>query len=274
MTNILRSTLHFTRVNWSNKKTLLDFVRRDFKLRYLGSILGSYWNFVHPLAMIVIYTVVFSQVMKARLGAAGEELGTYAFTIYLCAGLLPWNAFVEVVTRGTSVFHEHASLIKKISFPMEVLQPVVSGSSLITFGISMVIYTVLLFMTGHGINWTIILVPILFFLQLLMAMGFALFLGAFNVFFRDMQQIVNIVFQVWFWVTPIVYLMENIPERLQFVFLFNPFFYFTNVYQHIFFFRRGIPWDHFGIAAALSLVTFALGCAFFSRVKNDLIDEI
>ena len=185
MIHIARSTLHFGRLNWLHRKVLVDFVKRDFKLRYLGSILGGYWNFVHPLAMILIYTVVFSQVMKAKLGSAGTDLGTYAFTVYLCAGLLPWNAFVEVVTRGTSIFHEHATLIKKVSFPMEILQPVVCGSSFITFAISMVIYAVLLFFTGQGISWSIVLVPILFLLQLLLGMGLALFLGAFNVFFRD-----------------------------------------------------------------------------------------
>ena len=229
---------------------------------------------MHPLAMILIYTIVFSQVMKAKLGDQGAQLGSYAFTIYLCAGLLPWNAFLEVVNRGTGIFHEYATLIKKVSFPIEILHTVVCGSSLVTWLISMFFFGVLLLITGHGVTWAVLWLPVFLLLQMLLGTGMALILGAFNVFFRDIQQFVNIFFQVWFWATPIVYLKDYVPENLQWVFYANPFYYFVDLYQSVLFFQRPVNTSYLAIAAVISVSVYALGCGFFVRIKNDITDEI
>ena len=141
--------------NFRNKQLIWDLIRRDFKMRYLGSMMGSYWNIIHPIAMIAIYTLVFAKVMKIRLG--GQTTSPYEFTIYLCSGLLPWTAFQEVILRGSTQFHENANFIKKIAFPKEIIQSIATGSATIIFLFSMTIYAALILGSGHGVSSAIIM---------------------------------------------------------------------------------------------------------------------
>ncbi len=99
-------------------RILLDFARRDFKLRYTGSILGTKWNYIHPLVMILVYTLVFSKVMGARLG---DQTKPFEYSIYLCSALLPWNFFVDLLTRQTSCLTDNAAFLKKMSISPIVL---------------------------------------------------------------------------------------------------------------------------------------------------------
>lgn len=268
---MLRSVVHMTRTNWQNRQLIKDLIKRDFKLKYLGSILGSYWNFVHPIAMITIYTVIFSQLMHARIG---NSQGPFSFTIYLCAGLLPWTAFSEMVTRGTVTFHENANFIKKVSFPKEILQTVVTGSSLLTLLISMSIYVVLIHLVSSPLTWVVVFLPFALICQILLASGLGMILSVLNVFFRDIQQFISIFFQVWFWLTPIVYLADLIPEKFRFFLLLNPMYYIIKIYQKIFY-EKVIP-DSRILAMALicAIFMFISGCYTVWHFKDELVDEL
>jgi len=252
---------------------IFDLVRRDFRLRYLGSMMGRYWNIIHPLAMIGLYSLVFSHFMAARIGG-GNDNNPFLYTIYLCAGILPWNAFSEAIMRGTSSFLENSHLIKKVAFPLETLPFMVAGSAAISFGISLAILVALLLGTSHGIGWPFVMVPVIFALQMIMAQGLGMIGAVLNVFFRDTQQILGIVFQIWFWLTPVVYLPDRVPEAFQYLLKLNPFYYFINIYHDTIVYQRWPNWNHLVFCAGIALVVYCLGASFLTRFVHDIPDEV
>ena len=194
-------------------------VARDFRVRYLGSALGASWAFLNPLAQILIYTLVFSQVMQARLPNGRDPLG---YSLYLCAGLLTWNYFVEVLLRSQTVFLEQANMLKKVSFPKVTLPSYVFLSASVNFAIVWGLFLALLLISGRWPGWVLVaLVPLLL-IQQVLAVGLGLVLGVTNVFFRDVAQAVGIGIQFWFWLTPIVYPLSAVPEHGRNLMAWNP----------------------------------------------------
>lgn len=270
---VKNSVLGSFAVPFKFKGLIWDLVKRDLKIRYQGSFIGKYWNVVHPLAMIAIYTLVFSQVMKAKMGG-GLEDNPFGYTIYLCAGLIPWIFFSDAVTRGTDTFVENSHLIKKVSFPLELMPIVTIGSGFVTFMISMVMYIGLIVFTGVPLANAMLAMPVAMVLMAVFALGLAMFFGAVNVFFRDTKQIVSIIFQVWFWLTPVVYFVSAVPERWKWLFALNPAYYFIAIFQSIFVTGRLPDAATLQIATALALTAFICGTLMLARCKNDIPDEI
>lgn len=129
MVSIIRSI-------WNYKNFILGMVKRDFQSRYLNSTLGLVWAIVNPLALILVYTLIFTQIMQAKLPEIESQ---WAYSIYLCAGVLPWNYFVESIQRMQNLFFEQSNLIKKLNFPKITLPVYILISSTINFVISMLI---------------------------------------------------------------------------------------------------------------------------------------
>ena len=125
-------------------------VKREFQLKYRNSLLGAVWTVLNPLAMIVVYTVIFAQVMGARLPGIDSA---FAYSIYLCAGILTWGLFVEIVGRGQNVFLENANLIKKQSFPRICLPIIIVLSAMVNFAIIFALFTLFLVLSGHFPGW-------------------------------------------------------------------------------------------------------------------------
>lgn len=262
--------------NWRHRALVMTLIRRDLRVRYLGSLLGKAWNLIHPLSMIAIYTLIFSQLMRARLGDAGANApsGPLAYTIYLCAGLLPWNAFVESLNRGARVFLDHSHLIKKVTFPLEVLPVVASGVASASFGISISILLVLAFAGGQGLTWAILGVPVVLVLQFAFATGLGMALSIVNVYFRDTEQLLQIGLQVWFWMTPIVYVESAVPKILQPVFLVNPMYWFVEAYHRMIFWGTWPDASVLFVCVGLAAVFWVGGNAVFMRCRHGVVDEV
>lgn len=267
------SALKVSKLGFMNRGLVWDLIKRDLKIRYQGSMIGRYWNVIHPLAMITIYTVVFSKVMEAKIGGRAST-SSFGYTIYLCAGLIPWMAFSETVLRGTDAFIENAHLIKKIAFPSEILPLVIGGSCGITFVISFFIYLLLLIFSGYGIGSAIVFAPVAFIMLSIFALGLAMLLSVLNVFFRDTKQVVSIVFQVWFWLTPVIYLAENAPKLWKWIFLLNPAYYFIEIFHQILVEQQWPDLKFMAMAGVISVLTFILGASMISRFKSEIPDEI
>ncbi|MFP6663162.1 MAG: ABC transporter permease [Deltaproteobacteria bacterium] len=215
---------------WDYRRFVLGMAQREFEQRYLGSALGSLWVVLNPLAMILVYTVVFGQIMRHRLPGLDDGL---SYGIFLCAGLLPWGMFTEILQRSTSVFLDEGNLIKKVSFPRTTLPAIVLFSSTLNFMIAMLVLGVLLLLTGRLPGWAILGYLPLVLLQQLIAVGLGVGLGVLNVFFRDVGQMVGILLQYWFWFTPIVYPLGVLPEWAQTALMLNPMTRIMVGYQEI-----------------------------------------
>lgn len=242
---------------------MVSLTKREFRLRYLGSMLGSYWNLIHPLIMIAIYTIVFSQVMHARLGG---QVGPYSYSLYLCSGLLAWNFMGEIINRGVNTLVDNSSFLKKISFPPLILYGAMIGSAAINFFISFgIFFIVLQFIKPVSLLYLILYFSIVL-LMALFALGIAVTLGCLNVFMRDFQQITAVVFQLWFWFTPVVYLPDIIPTYARKLLYLNPAYVFIEPLHQLLYFNHLPPLKFWGLM--LVWIFLSLGIAAFIYKKT------
>ena len=186
---------------WAFRGFVISSIRREFQARYRNSLLGALWTVLNPLAMILVYTLVFSQLMRSRLPGVDNHL---AYGFYLCAGFLVWGLFTEITGRSQSMFLDNANLIKKLSFPRICLPTVVIGTALVNFAITFVLFLLIFSAAGAFPGPALIALLPLLAIMLAFAAGLGMLLGVLNVFFRDVGQLFGIVVQFWFWLTPIV----------------------------------------------------------------------
>ncbi len=248
-----------------------NFVKRDLQVRYKGSAIGLLWSVVHPLVMLILYTYIFSAILKVRVGAPE---GTDSFAIYLFCGLLPWNAFAEGVNRSTGVILEHANLIKRTIFPAEVLPiyPVVSG--IVTQLIGLGILLAALLVTAHPLSSLIVILPAILLLQCALTVGLSWIVAAFTVFVRDLGQIVGMVLTIWVFLTPIFYPPTLIPDRLRFLLLINPMYAVVESYRSLILKGRIPPWESLAWLACVALAVFLLGHRVFTRMQGAFADVL
>ena len=232
---------------WSYRGFIGANVGREFNGKYRESLLGAFWSIANPLTMIVIYTVIFGQLLKPTL--PGHESTRFAFSIYLCAGVITWTLFAEMLGRLTNVFLEHGNLIKKASFPKVCLPAIVTLSALINFAIILA-------------------------LQVMFTLGLGIFLGTLNVFFRDVGQFTGVVLQFWFWLTPIVYTLELVPEPVRGWLQHNPMQPLIRGYQTIFLDRTFPDLGALIPLTLLSAVLLVLGARFFLKRVGEMVDEL
>jgi lipopolysaccharide transport system permease protein len=247
-------------------------VAREFAARYRNSALGMAWLILQPLAQILVYTLVFSQVMQARLpDAAGNA---FSYSIFLCAGMLTWGLFADIVGRGQTVFLDNASLLKKLNFPRVCLPIIVVLNACVSFAIIFGLFTGFLLVTGNFPGLTYVAVLPLLVLQSAFAIGLGMVLGVLNVFFRDVGQFFGIVLQFWFWLTPIVYPLSTLPAWGQNLIWWNPMAPVVIAYQGILSRGEWPQWGSLWPIAVLAVVLCAWGALLFKRCSGDLVDEL
>lgn len=250
---------------------IIGSVRREFQAKYTNSLLGVAWTLIQPLSMILVYTLIFTQVMQARLpGTAGQ----FSYSIYLCAGVLTWGFFSEICSRSLGIFIDNANLIKKISFPKICLPIIGTISAGINFLIIFSIFLAFLLFTGNlpGIAFFAI-IPLTAIVALL-ALGLGLTLGVFNVFFRDVGQFFGIFLQFWFWLTPIVYPSNILPAALQKIIRINPMVPLIQGYQNIFVHSQWPNWNALVYPLACAVVLCIFGAHIYRKKSGEMIDEL
>lgn len=259
------------RALWAYRGFILGSVKREFQIKYRNSLLGAAWNVINPLSMIVVYTVIFSEIMKARL--PGIE-SNYAFSIYLCAGVLTWGLFAEITNRATGMFVDNANLLKKLSFPRLCLPVVVVSNALLNFGIVFGLFIAFLVISGHLPGLPLLALLPLLVLQVAFAIGLGISLGMLNVFFRDVGQFFGIFLTFWFWLTPIVYPMSILPAGIQPLMRWNPMYRLITAYQDILVYDRWPNWYSLWPVAVLAVLLCAYGLYLFRRRSGEMVDEL
>ena len=256
---------------WQYRSFIRGSVIREFQSRYRNSLLGGLWTVLNPLAMILIYTLIFSQVMQARL--PGVET-PFAYSIFLMAGILPWNFFIDILNRFQSVFLENAALIKKINFPKICLPVIVLINCSINFAIVFVLFLSFLVFNNQFPGWVIFaFIPVLI-LQVALAMGLGIIVGVLNVFFRDVGQFFAIFLQFWFWLTPVVYSITLVPEVLRQILIFNPMTPIIVAYQGIFLQAQEPSWLSLWPTLVVAILLNALGLRLFRKHQVEMVDEL
>lgn len=252
-----------------NINLTLEFVKRDFVERFAGSIFGSVWSFILPLVNIMIYTIIFSNIMNARLA---QNASSFSYSVYLISALLPWTAFSTTIMRSTTIFIDKKNIISKINVTLPSMPLYINLSETVTLFISVTFYLGFLMIIGHGLSVYILMIPFIFMLQQLLAYAIGLILAVLTVFIRDLKEVVGIVLQVWFWFTPIVYVKEILPQWVQKVIVYNPVFILSDSFQNIFL-RAKLP--DMQLLNNLTVVTFILlflSYLIYIKLESDVKD--
>jgi lipopolysaccharide transport system permease protein len=256
---------------WKYRGFILGSVQREFQSKYRNSLLGAAWTILNPLAMIVVYTIIFSNVMGSRM--AGNS-SAFAYSIHLCAGLLTWGLFAEITSRGQNVFIENANLIKKLSFPRICLPIIVVFNALVNFSIIFGLFTVFLVVTGQFPGWAFAALAPVLLAQIVFAIGLGMVLGVLNVFFRDVGQFFAILLQFWFWFTPIVYVADVLPPAIRQLLMWNPMAAVVVAHQGIILEARMPAWSTLLPVCLLGLLFCAFGMRLFRKRSGEMVDEL
>ena len=250
---------------------LQELVKRDFQGRYAGSILGFVWSFVQPLWLLLLFTYVFSVILEMKL----DLQATDNFGVFLFAGLLPWMAFQEGVTRGASAITDNTQLVKKLTFPSGLLVLAVVLAAVLHELIALAVFVAVLAMMGElslsASPWLLVALP----LQLAFTLGLGLLMASVNVFFRDVAQILGMLMNGWFYFTPIVYPPSLVPDEYRFLLELNPFTPMVELYRWALLGEAGpgVPSGFWGLVAA-SVGALAVGWWLFRRLRPTFVDEI
>ena len=246
-------------------------IRREFEIKYLNSALGALWTIINPLALILIYTLVFSRIMQARLPNID---GTYAYSIYLCTGILLWSLFSEIALKAQTVFLEQANLLKKVNFPRLCLPIVVVGNGLLNFMIIAALFAVFLALVGSLPGVVVLaLVPIVA-LTVWFAVALGIALGILNVFFRDVGHFFSVVLQFWFWLTPIVYPFAILPPVAQELMALNPLAGLITAAQGVVLREVWPDWLSLAPAAVVAALMSVLAVRLYLSRGAEMQDEL
>ena len=258
---------------WAYRGFVLGSVKREFQAKYSNAMLGALWSLLSPLAMIVVYTVIFSEVMHNKLPGAGAN-ARFAYSIYLCAGALTWGLFAEIVARAQTMFIDQANLLKKVSFPRICLPVIATLNALVNFGIIFGLFTLFL-LASHTFPGPVFftIFPVLL-VQLLLALGIGMIAGVLNVFFRDVGQFVTIAMQFWFWFTPIVYPAAILPPEVRSLLGWNPMARVIQAYQQVLVKGTAPDWLDLLPVLALALLLCVFGLRLFRRRAGEMVDEL
>ena len=253
------------KVFFSYHDLIKNFIRRDLEQRYIGSLLGVYWSFISPLITLFTYILIFGFFLKVRVPAS-ESI--FDFFLYFAAGFLPWAAFQSTVLRASQAIVDNKSYIKKVPFPSEIFPLYITLSESINLLIGLFIYFIFFFALKGIPGVMVLILPFLIILQIFFTLGFSLLLSAATVFFRDIPQIINSVFQIWFWATPIVYVITMVPEEIRWILYLNPLYYFLEFYRDSLLYNTVPDLMHLGVIILITVMLFVFSLWVFQSVKR------
>lgn len=247
-----------------------ELIKRDVKGRYIGSSLGFFWSFLQPLLQLILFTFVFSYVLKISL--LGER-GVENFAFFLFSGLLPWMGIQEMLIRSTTVINEQAPLIKKLAFPPELLIFSIFGSALVHQFIATIIFIIILIIFGKFF-FSFLFLPFLMLSELIFISGFCFFFSALNPFFKDTFQAVSYISMIWFYGSPIVYPLSLVPEKLKKILHLNPLSYLIESYRDILLRGKLPDLKFYFFIPFFGLIILMFGYLFFKKLKKYFSDLI
>lgn len=249
---------------------LKELVTRDLRVRYAGSLLGFVWAFANPLWQLGLYSVVFSAILRMEL--VGE--GTRSFPAFLFAGLLPWIAISESLSRGTATVVENAQLVKKHAFPSELLVTAVTLSSLVHAAIALLVF-VLFRLFVASVTWgelPALLLGVVF--QIGLTLGVTWFLAAVYVYLRDVQHVLTFLLSALFYLTPMIYPVALVPERFRGAVESNPLSTIVAFYRAFLLGSQPPAPRRVAELAVVAILVCAGGLAFFRRFSKGFADEL
>ena len=252
----------------THKYLLYNLASREIKSRYKQSILGYFWVILNPLFQMLVLAFVFSFFVKLP-----AEFNI-PYSVFLYSGLLPWNLFFFSVSSATNSLVENDSLLKKVYFPREIIITSTILAKTYDFLLSSTVFVLFLIYYKVSISLLILYLPLILFIQILFSLGLSFILSALNLFYRDVQHLMSLVFLIWFYLTPVIYPVELIPQNFRWIYQLNPMAVLINAERRTIFGGGDLNYTSLAIAVGLSLVVFQLGYYIFKRLEGLFADVV
>lgn len=245
---------------------IASLIRRDLRGRYKGSVLGFAWTFVNPLLQLLVYTVVFSIIMRA---------GIEDYYLFLFVALIPWIFFSESLVSGAGCIRAQQEMVKKIYFPREVLPISQVTSRLVNMLLSLLVVLAVLLISGKGINLAVLpyLIPVVL-VEYMLVLGIAFIASAVTVYFRDLEYILGIVSMAWQFLTPVMYSVEMVPEELRSIFMANPMTSVIIAYRDILYYKQVPHMQTLLLATVFGIGLLIVGWFVFGRLEKHFVEEL
>lgn len=256
---------------WQYRHFVLSSIQNEFISRFARSKLGGLWIIINPLSQVLIYALILSNVLAAKIPGVENK---YNYAIYLMAGLLAWTLFSEIITRCLNLFIVHSDLMKKMSFPRITLPTIVIGSCLLN-NILLIISVLGVFaLLGHQFSMVMLWMIPLTLLVMVLALGIGLIIGVMNVFIRDISQVIPIILQMWFWFTPIVYPESIIPESYRHLLNLNPMYPIISTYHQVLVYNKAPQFDSLIVVSVIAIVLMLFSLFLFRRASAEIVDVL
>jgi lipopolysaccharide transport system permease protein len=256
---------------FSYRELLFSLTKKELKVKYRGSVLGFFWSLLNPILTMLVYTFVFSIVLRG---------GIEQFAVFLICALLPFNFLSNSVNYGAGCIISNGNLVNKIYFPREIIPLSIVLSNLVNFFFELAALFIVLGVMGYRFYIYLYLLPVLIFIQFFLVVGMTFLVSALNVFFRDLQHLITIIMMVWFFGTPIIYPLSMVPEKFQIFLKINPMTIYADYYRNIFYYVKyqesaGFPSTLDTLMAlGITILIFFIGYFVFKRLEPRFAEEI
>ena len=251
---------------YAYREMIFSLVRRDLKGRYKGSVLGFLWTFLNPLLQLLVYTFVFSTVMRN---------GINDYYLFLFVALVPWIFFSTSVSGGAKCIWAQKDMVKKIYFPREVLPISYVTSQFVNMLLSFLVIFLVLIIDGRSIKLTAILcLPLIMLIEYFLALGVTMLSSSLTVYIRDLEHILSIVVMAWQFLSPVMYSVDRIPEETRTIFYANPMTPIIVAYRDILYYGKVPEMNTLIHAALVGVVLMIIGTVIFGRLKRHFAEEM
>ena len=251
---------------YAYRAMIASLVKRDLKGRYKGSSLGFLWTFLNPLLQLAVYTMVFSVIMRS---------GIKDYYLFLFVALIPWIFFSTSLTGGASCIMMQQDMVKKIYFPREVLPVAYVTSQFVNMLLSfLAVFLVLLLARYTFYPAALLCLPVIMFVEYILALCFTMIMSALTVYIRDLEYILSILAMAWQFLTPVMYSMEQVPGEVRWIFSMNPMTYVITAYRDILYYGKMPEMDTLLSAVILGVTMLATGWAVFYRLQKHFVEEL
>jgi len=257
---------------WQQRELIAQLTAREIAVRYRGTYLGVLWSLITPLLMLLIYTLVFSIVLKVKWSDADQATRLDQFALTLFAGLIPFTVFSEVITRAPTVILSVPNYVKKVVFPLEVLPVVVLASALVHSLISVGILLGGVVLLQGTVSPTVVLLPLAYLPLILLCLGLGWFLASLGVYVRDIGQSVGLVVQMLFFLSPIFYPVSAVPEALRIVMAVNPLTTVVNSFRQTLLWQETLLWEPWARWTGITALLAWFGYVWFMRTRDGFAD--
>ncbi len=251
---------------YAYREMIVSLVRKDLRGRYKGSVLGFLWTFINPLFQLVVYTLVFSYILKSNIDK---------YYLYLFVALIPWIFFSASITGGAASVVAQKDLVKKIYFPRQVIPISYVTSCFVNMLLCFIVIFVVVLFSGIRLSIAgLLCLPVVMVVEYLLALGMALLCSAVTVYFKDLEHILGIISMAWMYLTPIMYDKSIVPERFLPVFNLNPMTHIIDCYRAVLYYGQVPELRSLLSSFVLGLVFLAVGWIVFDRLQRHFAEEL